>query len=268
MKVVVARYNEDIKWLLPIISIVTVYNKGLDDLNYIPQEKIIKCTNVGKEGGTYIKHIIDNYNSLDDYTVFIQGKIHDHVFPSNVELSHKYLLQVITKPKKYNFKYISTSYVKVKPLEFIDYCSGLPSFPFKSIPSINTDKLVKFIKSTKKEYDPNINNLCKILKEKNSVQKHEVSKLLEDTGLINDESLRTNIFGQFQHKNLLMNLYKGNPNFINYNYGSGALFIVSKKNILKHSKQFWIEIYNTLNSSVSPSSGYGLEKMWRHLLDT
>ena len=48
MKVVVARYNEDIRWILPIIDIVIVYNKGSDDLDYIPQNKIIKCKNIGK----------------------------------------------------------------------------------------------------------------------------------------------------------------------------------------------------------------------------
>jgi len=268
MKVVVARYNEDIHWLLPIMNIVTVYNKGLDNLQYIPQNKIIKCENVGREGATYIKHIIENYDNLDDYTVFIQGKIYDHLFPSNIDLSNEYLFKILNEPKTYNFKYISRWNVDVKPAEFIDYCSGLPSFPFKSIPSISTDKLVEFIKNIKKEDNPNINNLCKSLKEKDNIQKHEVTKLLEDTGVLDDEALRTSIFSQFQHKNLLMNIYKGDPNSLNYNYGSGALFIVSKNNILKHSKEYWTEIYNTLITKVNPSCGYGLEKMWRHLLDT
>ena len=267
MKVVVARYNEDVRWLLHIISIVTVYNKGLDDLDYVPQNKIIKCENVGREGGTYVKHIIDNYDNLDDYTAFIQGEIYDHVNHTDIEKSHNYFFNILMEPKTYNFKYISTLYVNVKPVEFIDYCSGLPSLPLESIPSKNTDKLVEFIKSIKKEYDPNIDNLCKILKEKNNIQKHEVTQLLEDTGLVNDESLRTNIFGQFQHKKLLMNVYKGTPNQMNYNFGYGALFIVSKKNILKHSKEYWIEIYNSLQTK-TPSAGWGLEKMWRHLLDT
>jgi hypothetical protein len=267
MKVVVARYNEDIRWLLPIINIITVYNKGLDDLDYIPHNKIIKCENVGREGGTYVKHIIDNYDNLDNYTAFIQGEIYDHINHANMIKSHNYFFNILIKPKTYNFKYISTHYIKVKPKEFIDYCSGLPSFPLESIPTKNTDNLIDFIKSIKKENDPNIDNLCKILKEKDDIQKHEITKLLEDTGLINDESLRTNIFGQFQHKTLLMNVYKGNPNQMNYNFGYGALFIVSKKNILKHSKEYWIEIYNSLQTK-TPSSGYGLEKMWRHLLDS
>lgn len=57
VKIVVARYNEDVHWLLPIIRNCVVYNKGSDDLNYINNKFIIKLENFGKEGGTYIKHM-------------------------------------------------------------------------------------------------------------------------------------------------------------------------------------------------------------------
>jgi len=91
MKVIVARYTEDIHWVLPIINYVTVYNKGPDNLYYIPQDKVIKCENLGREGATYIKHILDNYDSLDDYTFFLQGKNYDHIFVDSIQKSNIYI---------------------------------------------------------------------------------------------------------------------------------------------------------------------------------
>lgn len=48
-----------------------------------------------------------------------------------------------------------------------------------------------------------------------------------------------------------------------YTYGSGALFVVHKEQILRHSKEFWLELYSHFN----PSAGYGLEKLWRLLFE-
>jgi hypothetical protein len=57
-------------------------------------------------------------------------------------------------------------------------------------------------------------------------------------------------------------------NIINegYTYSSGAIFIVSKKTILKHPKEFYENIYKTLQD-IHPSAGYGLEKLWRIIFE-
>jgi len=66
-EIVVARYNENLSWLkkLPKDIIITVYNKGNDDIN-IPS---IKLPNIGRESHTYLYHIIKNYNNLADQTI-------------------------------------------------------------------------------------------------------------------------------------------------------------------------------------------------------
>ena len=58
-------------------------------------------------------------------------------------------------------------------------------------------------------------------------------------------------------------------NIINkgYTYSSGAIFIVSKKAILKHPKVFYENIYKTLQD-IHPSAGYGLEKLWKIIFDS
>jgi hypothetical protein len=73
MKFVIARYNEDIEWTKRYDN-VAVFNKGLP-LVGIASEPL---PNVGREGHTYYKYICDNYDNLDDYTVFLQGNPFDH----------------------------------------------------------------------------------------------------------------------------------------------------------------------------------------------
>lgn len=75
--VVVARYNEDLVWTNDITHKVTIYNKGelLDGLIH----PIIPLVNKGREGETFLRHIVENYNNLDAVTVFLQGDPFDHL---------------------------------------------------------------------------------------------------------------------------------------------------------------------------------------------
>lgn len=72
--IVVARYNECIKWTKQFSNVI-IYNKGTllkDDFN------VKLLNNVGREGHTYYKYIYDNYDNLTDYTIFLQGNPFDH----------------------------------------------------------------------------------------------------------------------------------------------------------------------------------------------
>ena len=68
--IVVSRYNENLDWLLPYNDCVTVYNKGKDAVNL---KTVHTLKNIGREGHTYLYHIIENYNALSDRITFIQG---------------------------------------------------------------------------------------------------------------------------------------------------------------------------------------------------
>ena len=79
LTVVVARYNEPIEWTNGIINTNTkciIYNKGSKlDYSVCP---VIHLPNVGREGHTYLYHIINNYDNLSEYTMFLQGHPFDH----------------------------------------------------------------------------------------------------------------------------------------------------------------------------------------------
>jgi hypothetical protein len=77
--IIVARYNEDLKWTLefPFNKFkYIVYNKGINnDFEMENVKKVIPLENVGKCDHTYLYHIINNYDNLADINVFFPGSI-------------------------------------------------------------------------------------------------------------------------------------------------------------------------------------------------
>ena len=67
-QVVVSKFNEDSEWTKKIKYDVIIYDKSDQ-----PIENSIHRTNVGREGETFLYHIIQNYDNLYDLTIFIQG---------------------------------------------------------------------------------------------------------------------------------------------------------------------------------------------------
>jgi len=78
VSLVVARYNEDLDWVLPYHDIAVVYNKG-PELT-IQFKTVITLENVGREGHTYLYHIINNYNNLTEKCIFLQGNPIDQLY--------------------------------------------------------------------------------------------------------------------------------------------------------------------------------------------
>ena len=74
---IISRFNEDISWLEEIKGFeIIIYNKGKNLSNKI-FKKIINLNNVGRESHTWLYHIVENYNDLDDVNIFLQGRIDD-----------------------------------------------------------------------------------------------------------------------------------------------------------------------------------------------
>jgi Protein of unknown function (DUF3431) len=75
---VVARYNEDVSWTREFDKKI-IYNKG--DISTIPDDLkpfVVNLPNVGREAHTYLYHIVTHYDTLDDLTIFTQGRFTDH----------------------------------------------------------------------------------------------------------------------------------------------------------------------------------------------
>lgn len=94
--IVVARYNEDIHWLLSDISNCVIYNKG-EKLSTDIDVNEIMLTNVGRESETYLNYIITHYDHLPDTVIFTQANISDHRHYANIH----YLYQLKGEAEKY-----------------------------------------------------------------------------------------------------------------------------------------------------------------------
>lgn len=95
LDIVVALYHEDLHQLsnhlstitlLPTIAsldpnivIYTKDSKATADsiLDRVSADGIVHLPNRGREGGTYLSHIIENYDDLAEHTLFIQADIHN-----------------------------------------------------------------------------------------------------------------------------------------------------------------------------------------------
>ena len=70
--IVVSRFDENLEWCKPYASMCIVYNKGEPLINNCGL-KIRHLPNVGRESHTYLNHIINNWDNLNEYTLFLQG---------------------------------------------------------------------------------------------------------------------------------------------------------------------------------------------------
>lgn len=115
MKLVIARYNEDISWSDGYDRII--YNKGgAIDAPYVT------LPNVGRESHTYLTHIIENYDNLDEYTLFLQGRPHDHT----TNLAKEIARLEETKP---DFSYISRQFIDCR----LSGCQHHPALPIQQV---------------------------------------------------------------------------------------------------------------------------------------
>ena len=184
MKIVAARYNEDVSWSEKFPNVI-IYNKGTalekrsDGNNY----NEVFLDNVGREGHTYYKYICDNYDNLDDYTIFLQGHPYDHNFQIDNFIN----------------KYIN---------------------------------------------DPNLDF---------------------DFEFLSSNVLNCNLSGCYYHKNLpLIEVYEKlfdiRKTEMSFQFSPGAQFIVSKKQILKRPKDFYLKIVELLGYTVHPIEGNVIER--------
>ncbi len=70
-EIVISRYNEDLNWIDDLNDSIEVfiYNKSDNLLGH----EYKQLPNIGREGETYLRHIIEKYESLSENIIFCQG---------------------------------------------------------------------------------------------------------------------------------------------------------------------------------------------------
>mmetsp|Transcript_100986 Transcript_100986/g.324238 ORF Transcript_100986/g.324238 Transcript_100986/m.324238 type:complete len:624 (-) Transcript_100986:256-2127(-) len=72
LEVVISQYKESISWSDGYTSVRTIYCKAEDPAYCAPGSVLLP--NVGREGHTFLHHIVENYDNLATWTVFTQAE--------------------------------------------------------------------------------------------------------------------------------------------------------------------------------------------------
>lgn len=101
--IVVTRFDEGLSWIKPYLEYCIIYNKGKDDLPY----SYIKLPNIGLEHHSWVYHIVNNYETLPDYLIFLQGSPQYH-FIGSIE---KFLEQFLNQETRHKIKIEDPHYI-------------------------------------------------------------------------------------------------------------------------------------------------------------
>ena len=224
MLIVIARYNEDIEWSNKYSSNVLIINKG-DKIEGIKNQ--IFYPNVGREGHSYYKYIVDNYDNLDDYIIFLQGNPLDHS-PDIIKILDT-IIDIYNKDKE-NFMNIL----------------------------INTN-----INYTVINCGYNYNNISiEDVKNSNFIY---ISQYINNTSIRTEEKLWENCKNIANTYELVFN--KKIEDDLKFIYGAGAQFLVSREAILKHPKSYYEKLYKILEYANNPIEGHYIERFHKYIFD-
>ncbi|KAI4174603.1 MAG: hypothetical protein LQ343_002176 [Gyalolechia ehrenbergii] len=115
-EIVVAHYNEDLSWLKQYGSECCVYSKGGSKNTPELPFTFTPLPNIGREGHTFLHHIVNHYDKLADITLFVQGRIDDHVDITLTEMKKHALDTIPGQVTTFPFR----------ELELFDHWNGIP----------------------------------------------------------------------------------------------------------------------------------------------
>ncbi|KAL8731566.1 MAG: hypothetical protein Q9181_004252 [Wetmoreana brouardii] len=115
-EIVVGHYNEDLSWLKQHHKECCVYSKGGSKNAPELPFTFTPLPNVGREGHTFLHHIVNKYDILADVTLFVQGRIDDHVDLTVDEMKERAMATVPGQVTTYPFR----------ELELFDHWEGIP----------------------------------------------------------------------------------------------------------------------------------------------
>lgn len=120
--IVIARYKENIDWIHSLnidLKNIKIYNKFDNNSN-------LSLNNIGRESHTYLYHIIQNYDELTDYIIFLQGD----PFPHNHNIINQINDFLLSSPST---KFIPLAPITVEGLHgnsYVHHPHGLPMYYF------------------------------------------------------------------------------------------------------------------------------------------
>ena len=245
INLIVSRYNENLNWINEIVNNnlihnILIFNKGEKIITTFTNKKIkvFSAKNIGREGGTYLDYIINNYNSLPENLIFTQADPFEHnetflefLKDDNIPLYYNKDFLPLTKQwkRKYN----------IPPQKFIKHNNSY---------NIGNLELIKyFVRDFDQQtvghsvwFDEYVNNKYILFK-----KKYKSSNILKTL---------CDLIGIENSKFIIPICWS-------------ACFFVKSKQITKHPREVYIKLRNFLYNSESQGGveGYIIERFWYYL---
>ncbi len=244
-EIAVARYNEDISWLLTLNKRwkITIYNKGnpIDNIGTLairyPNINIIKLENKGREAETFAYHMLNRYDNYADLTVFIQANPFNHA-PEMKNLLKVLINKTTLSPEIEKFIPMSICYDNTFPPKKITDSRINRFFTYEDF-SVNT---LDFIKHVDTIGAPWI-----------------TQKWREQYNKLPNENIVKFFFDSIEQPQLLQ------PDQLTLKFCYAACFALPKYSLMQHPKSFYEKLYpKTFDKHIAP---WILERMWLHMFD-
>lgn len=245
INLIVSRYDEDLNWVNEIVNnnlihSIFIFNKGKEIITSFTNKKIkvFSSINIGREGGTYLDYIINNYYSLPENLIFTQAFPFEHnekflefLKDDNIPLYYNKDFLPLTKQWKVS--------ANIPPQKFVKHNNSY---------NIGNLELIKyFVRDFDQQtighssfYDKHVQNKYKEFK--------KIYKTINKTETI------CNFIGIKKSKHIIPICWS-------------ACFYVKSKQIIRHPKEVYIKLRDFLYNSNDQGGieGYILERFWYYL---
>ena len=246
VELVVARYNENVEWTMAYNDIVTLYNKGTDKLCAL--DTIIQLPNFGREGHTYLYHIIQNYDCLNDRTIFSQGNPFDH--------NKTFLFGIDNYNRSSNVQPLGLLWLEsanIPTVEYIEKYKTITDYGLNYLRAICDGNLLV------SEFNDEGINLLNINANKEYPEYRDINLAL---GLLHR--------AKFPNITSLSRLNYGHTKSLDeIHFTYSALFSVIRIKIRKFNKNVYEKLMNELLSvnDQGGTNGYVLERLWLYIFE-
>lgn len=231
--VVIARYKEDVSWVLNLQIPYLIINKGPPIQNRTIQKHSISVPNSvnGREAHSYFWYIVNHYDTLPDKIVFIQADPFEH---------QPDILSILNS----------------ETLSKLHGCVGLSRYYNETIPRVRLRNIcgqyyINGIECWHGHYDDTFTEQFPIINN-GSFWRDIMTGLLDKLNIeYTKETLREQVFKLFE---IPYSKNKVSP------YFHAAQFVVDKERVLHYEKEYYIR--NLELSDTIEKSAYVLELLW------
>lgn len=245
--IIISRYNENVDWVNKIkenesIERILIFNKGSSDIYFYDNKiKVIKSRNIGREGGTYLDYIIDNYDNYPENLIFTQADPFEHnenflenFKDDNIPLYYNKDILPLTKQYKKS--------ENIPPQKFVKYNNSY---------NVGNLELIKYFVN---DYNHDITSHC--------------------GGNWQWDGKESGHFISFRNKYKSNNITESICNYIGIKKSKKiipmclcACFFLKSKQIMRHPKEVYIKLRKFLYNSNDQGGieGYILERFWYYL---